>query len=183
MRRLGRSAILACGLAALSLATAEAGMAVPGWVAYSNGMVMGEDEPGLCVVDAVMVDPAGKDTIDFQFVGSAARFGFKLGAGTFDPATGTFQPRPIADADFAGVRFDYHQVFGRRVLSGGQLIAMLGGSMLNQEFFQAFFLGHYVVLIKHADAGEASAWFVEQAPSEAVRNTFLACLKSLSPPR
>ena len=182
MRRLGRSAIIACGLAALSLATAEAGMAVPGWVAYANGMVMGEDEPGLCVVDAVMVGPTGKDTLDFQFVGSAARFGFKLGAGTFDPATGTFQPRPVADADFAGVRFDYHGAFGRRVLSGGQLVAMLGRSMLNQDFYQAFFLGHFVVLVKPADAGEAAAWFVEQAPSEVVRSTFLDCLKGLSPP-
>jgi len=182
MRRLGRSAIMACGLAALSLATAEAGMAVPGWVAYSNGMVMGEDEPGLCVVDAVMVDPAGKDTIDFQFVGSADRFGFKLGAGTFDPATRTFQSRRIADADFAGVRFDYRQAFGRRVLSGGQLIAMLGGSMLSQDFYQAFLLGHFVVLVQPADAGEATAWFVEQAPSEPVRRAFLDCLKGLSPP-
>jgi len=71
MRRLGRSAIMACGLAALSLAPAAAAPAVPGWVAYSNSTVMGEGEPGLCVVDAVMVDPAGEDTVDFQFVGSA----------------------------------------------------------------------------------------------------------------
>ena len=182
MRRTRRSAILACGLAALSLASAGAAPAVPGWVAYSNSMVMGENEPGLCIVDAVMVDPAGADTIDFQFVGSANRFGFKLGAGTFDAATRTFQSRRIADADFAGVRFDYRQAFGRRVLSGGQLVAMLGRSMLNQDFYQAFFLGHFVVLVKPADAGEATAWFVEQAPSEAVRNTFLGCLKALSPP-
>ena len=182
MRRLGRSAIMACGLAALSLATAEAAPAVPGWVAYSNGTVMGEDEPGLCVVDAVMVDPAGQDTIDFQFIGSADRFGFKLGAGTYEAATRTFQPRRIADADFAGVRFDYHQAFGRRVLSGGQLVAMLGRSMLNQDFFQAFFLGHYVVLVQPADGGEATAWFVEQAPSEPVRRAFLDCLKGLSSP-
>src|SRR5690349_24581963 len=83
MRRLGCSAIMACGLAALSLAPAEAGPAVPGWVAYANGMVMGDGEPGLCTVDAVMVDPGGEDTVDFQFVGSADRFGFKLGAGTY----------------------------------------------------------------------------------------------------
>ena len=182
MRRIGRSAIVASGLAALSLATAAAGPAVPGWVAYSNGMVMGESEPGLCVVDAVMVDPAGEATIDFQFVGSADRFGFKLGAGTYDAATRMFQPRRIADADFAGVRFDYHQAFGRRVLSGGQLVAMLGRSMLNQEFYQAFFLGHFVVLVQPADAGEATAWFVEQAPSEPVRRAFLDCLKGLAPP-
>jgi len=182
MWRIGRSAIMACGLAALSLAMAEAAPAVPGWVAYSNSMVMGEGEPGLCVVDAVMVEPAGADTIDFQFVGSADRFGFKLGAGTFDAATRTFRPRRIADADFAGVRFDYRQAFGRRVLSGGQLVAMLGRSMLNQDFFQAFFLGHYVVLVQPADAGEATAWFVEQAPSEPVRRAFFDCLKGLSPP-
>ena len=182
MRRFGRSAILGCGLAALWLAAAEAAPAVPGWVAYSNGTVMGEGEPGLCTVDAVMVDPGGEDTVDFQFVGSVDRFGFKLGAGTYDPATRTFQPRRIDDADFAGVRFDYHGAFGRRVLSGGQLVARLGRSMLNQDFYQAFFLGHFVVLVKPADAGEATAWFVEQAPSEAVRSTFLDCLKSLSPP-
>ena len=182
MRHIGRSAIMACGLAALSLATAAAAPAVPGWVAYSNGMVMGEGEPGLCIVDAVMIDPAGQDTIDFQFVGSADRFGFKLGAGTFDPATGTFQSRRIADADFAGVRFDYHQAFGRRVLSGGQLLAMLGRSMLSQDFYQAFFLGHFVVLVQPADAGEATAWFVEQAPSEPVRRAFTDCLKGLAPP-
>jgi hypothetical protein len=182
MRRFGRSAIMACGLAALSLATAAAAPAVPGWVAYSNGTVMGEGEPGLCVVDAVMIDPGGEDTIDFQFVGSADRFGFKLGAGTFDPATRTFQPRRIADADFAGVRFDYRQAFGRRVLSGGQLVAMLGRSMLNQDFYQAFFLGHFVVLVQRADVGETTAWFVEQAPSEPVRRTFLDCLKGLSSP-
>src|SRR6476661_8483521 len=162
MRRIGRSAIMACGLAALSLATADAAPTVPGWVAYSNRTVMGESEPGLCLVDAVMIDPAGQATIDFQFVGSADRFGFKLGAGTFDLETRTFQSRRVADADFAGVRFDYRQAFGRRVLSGGQLIAMLGGSMLSQDYFQAFFLGHFVVLVQPADAGEATAWFVEQ---------------------
>ena len=111
-----------------------------------------------------------------------ARRGFKLGAGTFDPATGTFQPRRVADADFAGVRFDYRQAFGRRVLSGGQLVAMLGRSMLNQDFYQAFFLGHFVVLVQPADAGETTAWFVEQAPSEPVRRAFLDCLKGLSSP-
>jgi len=159
---------------------AEAGPAVPGWVAYSNGTVMGGGEPGLCIVDAVMVDAAGADTIDFQFVGSADRFGFKIGAGTFDPATRTFQPRRIADADFAGVRFDYRQVFGRRVLSGGQLVAMLGRSMLSQDFSQAFSLGHFIVLAQPADAGDATAWFVEQAPSEPVRRAFADCLKGLA---
>src|SRR2546430_2083817 len=40
MRRIWRSAIVTFGLFAMSLAMAEAGPAVPGWVAYSNGTVM-----------------------------------------------------------------------------------------------------------------------------------------------
>ena len=84
MRRFGRSAIMACGLAALSLATAAAAPAVPGWVAYSNGTVMGEGEPGLCVVDAVMIDPGGEDTVDL----GAAGVGGEIGAcGTSDGAS------------------------------------------------------------------------------------------------
>ena len=61
-------------------------------------------------------------------------------------------------------------------------LIMLGRSMLNQDFYQAFFLGHFVVLVQPADAGETTAWFVEQASSEPVRRAFLDCLKGLSSP-
>ena len=179
MRRLWRSAIMACGLALGTIGPADAGPAIPGLVAYSNGAVMGGDRPQLCTVDLVMVDAAGGGTVDFQFLGSPNRFGFKVGGGTFDPATLAFTPYRIADANFAGRGFDHAQAFGRHVLRGGQLVAMLGESILAEEFYQAFFLGGFVVLVAPAGAAEPTAYFVEQAPSEAVRRAFIGCMTSL----
>ena len=97
MRRIWRSVLMGCGLALASLG-ASAAPAVPGLVAYSNGAVVSGDRVELCTVDLVMVNSAGAETVDFQFLGSADRFGFKVGGGTFDAAAMTFTPYRIADA-------------------------------------------------------------------------------------
>jgi hypothetical protein len=180
MRRIRRSAIMACGVALAWIAPAAAAPAVPGVVVYSNGAVMGGDRLQLCTVDLVMVDSAGTETVEFQFLGSTNRFGFKISGGTFDAAAMTFTPYRIADANFAGARFDYRQAFGRRVLSGGQLLATLGESILAQDFYQAFFLGRFVVLVQRAGAAEATGYFVEQAPGDRVRRDYIDCMKSLA---
>lgn len=180
MRRIWQSAIVAFGLASGSLDPANAAPAVPGLVAYSNGAVMAGDQVELCTVDLVMVNSAGAETVDFQFLGSTNRFGFKIGGGTFDAAAMAFTPFRIADANFAGVRFDCGHAFGRRTLRGGQLLAMLGESILAQEFYQAFFLGRFVVLVQRVGAAEATAYFVEQAPGERVQRAFVDCMKSLA---
>ena len=179
MQRSWRAAIVACGLMATAPAAAAVIQTVPGTVAYFAGSVMAGGEPGLCTVNLVMVDVVAGQTIDFQFLASANRFGFKVGAGALDAETGVFTPRRIASADFAGVRFNYRQAFGRRVLGSGQLVAMLGQSVLNEEFYQAFFLGHFVLLVQTADAGDATAWFVEQPPGETVQRGFVDCMRGL----
>ncbi len=179
MRRIWQSAIIACGVALGSLG-ARAAPALPGLVAYSNGAVLSGDQVVLCTVDLAMVDAAGAETIDFQFLGSTSRFGFKIGGGTFDAAAMAFAPYRIADANFAAAGFDHSRAFGRRNLRGGQLVAMLGESILAQDFFQAFFLGRFVILVQRAGEADATAYFVEQPPGETVRRGFADCMKSLA---
>ena len=57
---------------------------------------------------------------------------------------------------------------------------MLGESILAQDFFQAFFLGRFVILVQRAGEADATAYFVEEPPSEPVRHAFADCMRGLA---
>jgi hypothetical protein len=174
--------VLRAAVAVLALCGAPARAAeIPGLVAYRNDTVRQSDTVRLCVVTLVMTNAPGDETLEFQLLASASRFGFKLTAARFDAARRRVLPYRLDDADFAAPTFASDRAFGKRATSSGQLVGMLGGSLLARDYLDAFFAGRFVLQFRREGSDAATRYLVGQPPREAVRRGFVDCLKRLPP--
>jgi hypothetical protein len=178
MMRAGWWAVAA--LAALGGAAAQAAE-IPGLIAYRNGAVLQAEGVRLCSVSVVMTNAPGDETLEFQLLASSERFGFKLTAARFDAAAGRLRPYRLDDADFSAPSFAFDRPFGKRTTVTGQVVGVLGETILARDYFEAFFRGRFVLQFRPAGSDAATRYLVGQPAGEAVRRSFTACVGRLQP--
>jgi hypothetical protein len=158
---------------------ANATQIVPGGVEYSNDKIEQNGKIQACVVTTAIISPPAPEIVNFQFLELAGHLAFKITAGDLNWTDGSMVAARIMAADFSTGEFNHPNAFTKSITPEGQLLAILTEDGLNAEFINAFFLGRYLIQFRRTDAADDRTYYIEQAPSRDVTQSFRECIHQI----
>ena len=135
-----------------------------------------------CIVTTAIISPPAPEIVNFQLLMVLGRPAFKVTVGDVDWAKQSSTAKRISDADFSTAQFNHPNAFTKKITTEGQLVGMLIGDVsLGLDFLHAFFGGGYLDTLPSVPTCHRDrTYYIEQAPSVGVADTFAKCLQMMA---
>jgi hypothetical protein len=174
------TATFAIAMLSLAVQSVHSAQIIPTGVEYSNDTIEKGGQLQACIVTTAIINPPAPEIVNFQLLIVLGRPGFKVTAGDVDWTRQSSVAKRISEADFSSAQFNHPNAFTKNITPEGQLVAMLKDDSLRNDFIRVFIGGHYSIRFRRTDLPNERVYYIEQSPSEDVRNTFTKCLHTMA---
>lgn len=180
--RIVAACIVTMTLAACAFATkGRAAQVIPTGVEYTNDTIEQGGQLQACIVTVAILTRPAPETVNFQFLLTAGRPGFKVTAGDIDWTKKSLIAKRISDANFYTAAFNHPTAFKKNVTTEGQIVAFLIDDSLREQFVDAFFGGGgYTIEFKRTDVPAVRTYYIEHGPHDDVVSTFSKCASQMA---